>query len=408
MSSCKKNQNMPLLMMAYFISSAGNWIFKFATPLYIFTATSSAQLMALAYAAQFLPVVLFSLFVGYVSERFDNKKLLLLMDFIGFVLCLALFSLWNDEMPSELYILYSFLIASITTSYHSFFHGAIPRAFTSKQIHSVSGGIAFIDSFFPILGPMLGAVVASVISYKSALLLTGFGFLVSWFITLFIVFHDRELEKTGSLYKTIKNGFKIIIESRFLSFAILRFFMAGIGLNCFVSLFMFLLKTEYFLSDVDVGIVYAISFIGLLVGKRITSFIYNYRFDIELLLTCTGLVTALCIYLLSIRIGFVAVVVAWSVITMMSTINLIILYTERQKEVDKSNITNVVSISTMLILLSFPIGSFSASELIEFLNVFDVINISALYLLILSGIFLLSWCYSWVKRLSRQDTSEES
>ncbi len=383
--------NMPLLMIAYFISSAGNWIFKFATPLYIFSASGSAKLMALAYAAQFLPVVLFSLFVGYVSDRFDNKKLLLCLDLTGFILCLGLYFAWNDTVSHDLFILYSFFVASVTTTYHAFFQGSLPSIFDQDTIKEASARIAFIDSFFPVLGPALGAIVAAIITYESALLLTAVGFLLSWLLTYFIFFTPINKPQKRTIITTISHGMKAMLASRFLTFSVMRFFFAGIGLNCFVAVFVYYLKEQYTLSDYEVGLVYSLSVIGLIAGKKIASFIYKKQLDKELVLTCSGMITGLCVYYFSHIISLWEIVIGWNLITMMSTINLTILYTERQTEVDKAELANVVSITTMLILCSFPIGAYLSSVLTEYYNVTQVIFFASCYLIALSSLFLIYW-----------------
>ena len=383
--------NMLLLMVAYFISSAGNWIFKFATPLYIFAASGSAKLMALAYAAQFLPVVLFSLFVGYISDRFDNKKLLLTLDLTGFLLCLALYTAWSDTVSHDLFVFYSFIVASITTTYHALFQGALPMIFDEKTVSDASARVAFIDSFFPVLGPALGAIVAAAISYESALLLTAIGFLLSWLLTRFISFKSNDKQQKRSVVKTIKHGMAAMLASRFLTFSVVRFFLAGIGLNCFVAVFVFYLKEQYQLSDYEVVLVFSLSFVGLFLGRKLANVIYKKRLDKELVLTCSGMITGLCVYYFSNHISLWEIVITWNIITMMSTVNLTILYTERQTAIDKTELANVVSISTMFILCAFPVGAYLSSVLTEYYNVTQVIFFASCYLMALSVLFLIYW-----------------
>lgn len=377
-----------LILIAYFISSAGNWLFKFATPLYIFQYTQSASLMSAAYIAQFLPMVLISPFVGYIADKFEHKKLLLSLDFLGTVGCFLISWLFVVDSPALFFIGFSFLLSCITTSYHALFQGFIPFIFTSNEQANVGGNIAFIDSFFPVTGPVIGALVATVLPYDDALLVVGGGFLLSLCLTTVVPFKPRNELPSFTLLESIKKGFRAVWDSYFMRFAVMRFFLVGLSLNCFVSLFVFYLKSVQSLSDFMVGMVYALSFTGLLLGKSLAHLIYRRELNKSVVLSFTGYGSSLSIIGMAFSPNLPVVVALWSLITAMSTINVTILYKERQLQIAPNLLPHGVAISNLLIFLSFPLGGLFASIFVTQLPLATLFLLCGCYIALLSTVFL--------------------
>ncbi len=79
----KFNSNYYLLLIAFFISESGSWLYKLALPLIVLEITGSPSSMVISYAIVFLPFLLVSIFGGVIADRFNRRTVLIVGDFIS-------------------------------------------------------------------------------------------------------------------------------------------------------------------------------------------------------------------------------------------------------------------------------------------------------------------------------------
>jgi len=81
------------------ISLVGSWMQRTAQLWLVYTLTKSALLLGLLGAAQFGPVMLFSLFAGVVIDRYLKKKVLILTQIVLMLQAFALTALvWSGHV----------------------------------------------------------------------------------------------------------------------------------------------------------------------------------------------------------------------------------------------------------------------------------------------------------------------
>jgi DHA3 family macrolide efflux protein-like MFS transporter len=79
-----------LLLQGQFVSMMGDMIYEIALGFWVLAFTGSPALMGILMATSLLPAVLIAPFAGVVADRFNRKKLMILMDLIrGFAIILV-------------------------------------------------------------------------------------------------------------------------------------------------------------------------------------------------------------------------------------------------------------------------------------------------------------------------------
>lgn len=111
-----------LLLLGYFISSVGNWLYQLALPLLVYELTNSPLSMAVTYGLAYLPYVLFLPIGGVIADRVNRQRLLVVGDFISALVCgLLALAVWQGI--TSMLIIYPavFILAGVTPLYHSAF-----------------------------------------------------------------------------------------------------------------------------------------------------------------------------------------------------------------------------------------------------------------------------------------------
>jgi DHA3 family macrolide efflux protein-like MFS transporter len=76
----ERNWNFSLLVLGRVISETGSQMFKFALSLYVLDVTGSAVAFATIFGFSTFAAVLVNLFAGFVSDRYDRKKIMVVTD----------------------------------------------------------------------------------------------------------------------------------------------------------------------------------------------------------------------------------------------------------------------------------------------------------------------------------------
>src|SRR6266567_6570698 len=88
-----RHRNYRLFLGGQIVSTVGTWMQTVALPWLALELTHNGFLVGLVLAAQFLPVLVFSLFAGDIADRYRKRTVLLITQSAFVVPPLALFAL---------------------------------------------------------------------------------------------------------------------------------------------------------------------------------------------------------------------------------------------------------------------------------------------------------------------------
>ncbi len=367
-----------IIIVSYIISSIGDWIFKFSIPLYMYHLTGRAIDIAIGYALTFLPFLFFSLPAGVLADRMQKRKVLYILDIVGVFLCLGLYLLMTYESQIILIYLFVFMLSSVNTVYHVVFQGSLPLLFDAKDLPIVNSSISSSDSILSSLAPILGASIGVFFGYSYAILFNGMSFLISAIlIILFVKFTSQQLGNKKIL-TMVKEGLVLSWQEKFVRFGAVLFFMGNLSLYLFFGIFVYYLKNNVKLGDMEVALIYALggamSVVGSFLAHKFVKIVGTAQKFIAISVLLSGL------FIIPISIPNIYVIAfSWVIISLLSSMNVVIYFTERQKRVSKDILSRVVAISRLVAYAAIPLGAVLGGYLVSKTSVAVVIIIAGIY-----------------------------
>jgi len=148
----------------------------------VYQQTGSAFLMALAYAFQYIPMLLFSPFAGVFTDRFDKRKVLLITQSLQMLqsLLLGVLALAGDIVIWQLLLLQAFLgtVMALDMPLRHAFHVEMVGKDNIIQAVGMNFSVYFLGK---IAGSALAGVILTTLPAGMCFLLSGAGFLATLF-----------------------------------------------------------------------------------------------------------------------------------------------------------------------------------------------------------------------------------
>lgn len=174
------DRNQTLLLFAFTVSTAGDWLYRLALPLLVLKITGSAVGAAMAYALEYLPYLFFSLVGGVAADRVNRLRLLIGTDVASAATVAVLAGLLAGGMDDVwLVFLVAFALSSLRPVYHPAFQSLLPTLVPTAGLAGANSRIQAIDSFFVFAGPVLGVGAVTALGTTNALWLDAGSFVLS-------------------------------------------------------------------------------------------------------------------------------------------------------------------------------------------------------------------------------------
>ena len=127
-NSHKEYSNLILFSLGVFVSLFGSAIYTFAIGLYVLINTGSGLSFAITLGLGIIPMVILNPFAGVLADKFDKKKIVVLMDLLNGVLLLTVYCI-TASTGLNLKIIYAstFIMTIFTTLFDISFEAAIPN-----------------------------------------------------------------------------------------------------------------------------------------------------------------------------------------------------------------------------------------------------------------------------------------
>lgn len=378
-----------LFLVTYVLNAMNNWAFKFIAPLALYAETQSLQMMTVSYGLLFTPNIIAPPIINLIDGRMRKKAGLIGLNMMGGLLCVSGFFFFRHGFNITKFFIIIFSLSMILTLFQTLIHSAMKVVVSEKiAIENMSRRLAFFDSLFPALGPLVGAVLLSAFSYSAVFLVIAGVYGLSMMNLCIIRINEDASEVKGSFVERTTRGFVLIKRSPFINFLLKRFFLSNIALHGFQSVLTFYLIDHFHLSDLSVGFFFAASALGLMIGSRLGRLIYTYEINKWYVIAGTGLVCALCLIITPLTNNIVVPCLAWCVVMLLSAINLIVFYTERQVNFRQSETASVIAASYVIIYSAIPLGSAVSFFLSRHFNAGETLLILGGYLLLIGFYFL--------------------
>ncbi|MEJ2447611.1 MAG: MFS transporter [Anaerolineales bacterium] len=231
-----KHRNFRLFFWGQLISVIGVWMQSTALQWLVYRITGSQTSLGLVTFINFLPVLLFSLYMGVIVDRFPRRRLLLFTQswFTVFALVLALLT-WLGLVQYWHILVLSFLLG-IGNSLDMPTRQAFVVEMVDDDRNDLMNAISLNSILFNIariIGPAIGGVIVAAIGEAPTFAINWISYLaVILALVLMRITPLKEAQREGGSLEKIKVGFQYILgQQNILGLVLLvaAFSMVGFG-----------------------------------------------------------------------------------------------------------------------------------------------------------------------------------
>lgn len=159
------NKNFILLVGSQLFSVFGAAIVQFAISLYVLDKTGSMATFSLVLSLSMVSRIIFLPFGGIVADRFPKRKLMIIMDFIYFLMALILaFGIFKGYGIIIMAIV-SIVLGIVSSFETPIVQSSIPIVCTRENIPQANGIINSVAMLSNIIAPILAGIIYS---YKNS------------------------------------------------------------------------------------------------------------------------------------------------------------------------------------------------------------------------------------------------
>ena len=197
------------------ISLLGSMVVQFVLTWYLTVLTENPLVLSIASFVYYLPMIFAMPIAGVFSDRWDRKKLIVIVDssqaFVTFILIMLL-----AMGVADLWIIFSFMaLRSIFQAFHSPAVNAIVPTMVPKEKLSRINGVNFLASgVVQLIGPILAALLLLFMTPFQALWIDIITFFIALIPLIFIkipkVRTEAEKKEKESFSTEFKEGFKTL------------------------------------------------------------------------------------------------------------------------------------------------------------------------------------------------------
>ena len=228
-----KESNIKLLLLGRAVSLFGNTIYLIVLPLYILNITNNLKTTGIFFAAVNFPIIIVSIFIGTIIEKFNKKNIILICDFLTSMLYFVLFLYLKNFNSLSFLFLISFFINIISKFFEIASKVLFSEINSSETLEKYNGLQSFMENTIIIVGPVIGTYLFVTFDFNLILIIVSLGYFLSFLQELFIKYEknlDLSIEKTNFL-EDFKEGISYIRSNKI----ILNFFILVMFLNFFIA-----------------------------------------------------------------------------------------------------------------------------------------------------------------------------
>lgn len=272
-----ENRDYRRLWLSQVVSNFGDWFGLLAVYALITRYSDSEFLLGLIIVVKMLSLAFFSPLAGYMTDRFNRRKLMILCDglraliMVGMLAVISYETLWLAYVLTALQMMLSAIFEPAKTS-------SIPNVTTEKELVDANVLSAASWSVIFTMGMGIGGLATAWLGTDLVFILDALSYILSaWFIYKAVIpqkeMSKAELKRTRNPFVGIKEGFSYLITTK----RVLRPTLAKGFFTMFLGAltYMLILVSEEILlmGSVGLGLLYSARGIGTgmgpIIGRRL-------------------------------------------------------------------------------------------------------------------------------------------
>ena len=164
------------------VSTIAGWGYNVALYAYVYEATGSPAWAAATTIGRFVPALLFGSYGGVLAERYERRRLLIVLDLVSAVVMVSLGVGTGVGFAPLLAIVLAAIASMLGTVYFPATSALTPQIVEEKDLAAANSLNGMVENVGVIVGPALGALIVGVWSVPVMLFINAGAFLLSaWF-----------------------------------------------------------------------------------------------------------------------------------------------------------------------------------------------------------------------------------
>lgn len=265
-------KNFNYMWIASIVNNVGNKLSIFSFPLiaiYIFNTDILKTTMITAIS--FLPNLLFSLHIGVFVDRFNKRKIIIISNIISCILTFLLFilSIYKIINLTVFYIGIFLLNTSLIFSSVAFY-SQIPLILKKEDIKNANYKLEISSNIIDVISPTISSIILTIISAPIIFLIDSLSFFISAIFQSFVKYDTKFKNNNSSsisYFQQIKKGITFIIKNEILKKIATSYFIIVFSIGIFQSIQTFYLKNTLNFDLKQIGLIFTIANIGLILSS---------------------------------------------------------------------------------------------------------------------------------------------
>jgi len=220
-------------------------------------------------ALQFLPILLFGLFIGVFVDRADKKRWMLWSVALQMLLLFGLFLYAQPGPPSHrVFYAAGFTLMMLSYGYINARISSVKWALPTALMTSANAKFTFIQTLMQVMGPAISGAILFLSSLYYGLLITAFTYLCALLVLPRLQLHETpSAPRQPRFWQELREGWQELRANRPLW--VLTWFVSFFNATAisFELMIIFYVKDELLWSTARVGIVLSCAGIGGLTGS---------------------------------------------------------------------------------------------------------------------------------------------
>jgi DHA3 family macrolide efflux protein-like MFS transporter len=391
-------------------SLMGSLIVQFVITWWITLETGSPTFLSIGMFLYFLPMIVITPIAGVVSDRWDRKKIIIIVDSLQALITVWIIFLFYLNRADPLLVILINSLRGITQAFHlPTVSSVIPSMVPKEKLSRINGINYLFTSLINIVGPMIAAVVLAFFPIRMILWLDVISFGIAMIPLLIVriprvnVNEQQEVKEKESFRKEFKEG---IITIKLIP-GLMTILLLSMVLNFLIMpmnvLMPYFVKVTHEGNPGDLALIMGGFNVGMVLGALITS--VKKKWDHKIFVYFTGLMVVMgSISVLGLAPkGFFLLIAGVAVITGISLpiVNTIYM-TIGQTVVPADKMGRVSSVDQSLSMAISPIGTIISGPLAE---IFGINNLFIYCALIGVVITFITWRFSKVRSINYDDAN---
>lgn len=263
-----QNRNFLMLYCGQAVSLFGDWFKTIALIGIVYSLVPTASSVGGMFIASVLPVMFGGILMGPLVDKFNKKKILLLVDLLRALFTLGIIF---GAVIGNIWVVYAFIALSsfASSAFGPARQSMIPEILKEKNLIQATSSFAMLTSFTMVVASALGGVLADWLGATTILYFDAFSYLVSAAFVLMIRYTPKEkpdAPKRLPYMQQVREGLQFVRNSPQLTTVFWLQAWRDFALGFVYILFSLYVLEELGKGNTGVGIGYAVTAVAYLIG----------------------------------------------------------------------------------------------------------------------------------------------